>query len=297
MLDLGIGLGLVLAGFAFGYGAREVISYRRRKPPSGDITLSRLVAGPPRLTIPRSAPRGQIGQSREIVATLESRFRRQLQTQQSRRNPSQHFPLDSCNENLPEKRIHRNYASRPGGMPRRAFCCAPASRGRARRILVRQQKIRRLERSHAVGSRGPRQGDRRLRGGARDERLRGTPDQARKRDGTMKSGTSHRTRGREQGDANRRLQKRAAIVSRLFFTMKKPTRTCGGANNLLAAHAMEVRTSANVSLSATPSAPRADPVFGRRRTLPPPRARPAGSTPRRPHRRCARATRNAPAPA
>src|SRR5262249_34669445 len=69
------------------------------------------------------------------------------------------------------------------------------------------------------GSRGPRQGDRRLRGGARDERLRGTPDQARKRDGTMKSGTSHRTRGREQGDANRRLQKRAAIVSRLFFTL------------------------------------------------------------------------------
>jgi hypothetical protein len=31
MLDLGIGLGLVLAGFAFGYGAREVISYRRRQ--------------------------------------------------------------------------------------------------------------------------------------------------------------------------------------------------------------------------------------------------------------------------
>jgi hypothetical protein len=31
MLDLGIGLGLVLAGFAFGYGAREVVSYRRRQ--------------------------------------------------------------------------------------------------------------------------------------------------------------------------------------------------------------------------------------------------------------------------
>jgi hypothetical protein len=45
-----------------------------------------------------------------------------------------HFPLDSRNENLPEKRIHRNYASRPGGRPRRAFCCAPASRGRARRV-------------------------------------------------------------------------------------------------------------------------------------------------------------------
>ena len=31
MLDLGIGLGLVLAGFAFGYGAREVVSCRRRQ--------------------------------------------------------------------------------------------------------------------------------------------------------------------------------------------------------------------------------------------------------------------------
>jgi len=31
MLDLGIGLGLVLAGFAFGYGAREVVAYRRRQ--------------------------------------------------------------------------------------------------------------------------------------------------------------------------------------------------------------------------------------------------------------------------
>ena len=26
-----------------------------------------------------------------------------------------HFPLDSRNENLPEKRVHRNYASRPAG--------------------------------------------------------------------------------------------------------------------------------------------------------------------------------------
>src|SRR6266536_4132733 len=49
-------------------------------------------------------------------------------------------PLDSCNENLPEKRIHRKYASRPGGRPRRVFCCADASRGRARRIFVRHQK-------------------------------------------------------------------------------------------------------------------------------------------------------------
>src|SRR5262249_2576664 len=42
-----------------------------------------------------------------------------------------HFPLASCNENLPEKRIHRNCARRPGGMPRRVFCCAHASRTRA----------------------------------------------------------------------------------------------------------------------------------------------------------------------
>src|SRR5262249_19486701 len=41
-----------------------------------------------------------------------------------------HDPLDSCNENLPEKRIHRSYASRPDGTPRRAFCCADAYRGR-----------------------------------------------------------------------------------------------------------------------------------------------------------------------
>jgi hypothetical protein len=27
---------------------------------------------------------------------------------------SPYKPLDSCNENLPEKSIHRNYASRPG---------------------------------------------------------------------------------------------------------------------------------------------------------------------------------------
>src|SRR5215471_16840964 len=29
--------------------------------------------------------------------------------------------LDSCNANLPGKRIQRNYVSRPGGMPRRLF--------------------------------------------------------------------------------------------------------------------------------------------------------------------------------
>src|SRR5437762_1830944 len=30
--------------------------------------------------------------------------------------------LDSCNENLPEKCIQRDYVSRPGGMPRQLFC-------------------------------------------------------------------------------------------------------------------------------------------------------------------------------
>jgi hypothetical protein len=49
----------------------------------------------------------------------------------------------------------------------------------------------------------------------------------------MTSGTRHRTRGREQRDANRRLQKRAAIVSGLLFTMKKPTATCAGGSAVM----------------------------------------------------------------
>jgi hypothetical protein len=81
-----------------------------------------------------------------------------------------HNPLDSCNENLPEKSIHRKYASRPGGRPRRVFCCAHAAK---------------------------------------------TP-----------------SRACEDGDANCRLQQQAAIVSRLFFTMKIPTLTCGGGDDL-----------------------------------------------------------------
>jgi hypothetical protein len=43
---------------------------------------------------------------------------------------------------------------------------------------------------------------------------------------------AHASRGRacqQRRDADRRLQKRATIVSRLFFTMKIPTTTCGGA--------------------------------------------------------------------
>src|SRR5215472_691167 len=32
-----------------------------------------------------------------------------------------HDPLDSCNENLPEKCIHRSYASRPDGTPAGLF--------------------------------------------------------------------------------------------------------------------------------------------------------------------------------
>ena len=51
MLDLGIGLGLILAGFAFGYGAREVISYRRRQATIRRYhelgwIIKRLVGGP-----------------------------------------------------------------------------------------------------------------------------------------------------------------------------------------------------------------------------------------------------------
>jgi len=45
----------------------------------------------------------------------------------------------------------------------------------------------------------------------------------------MTSGARHRTRACRHRDADRRLQKRAAIVSRLFFTMKIPTTACGGA--------------------------------------------------------------------
>src|SRR6516165_553782 len=41
-----------------------------------------------------------------------------------------YFCVDSCNENLPEKCIHQNYASRPGGSCCR-FCCAHASAGDA----------------------------------------------------------------------------------------------------------------------------------------------------------------------
>src|SRR5215813_6877606 len=37
-----------------------------------------------------------------------------------------YFPVDSRNENLPEKCIHQNYASRPGRHAARDFCCAGA---------------------------------------------------------------------------------------------------------------------------------------------------------------------------
>src|SRR5262249_53198050 len=41
------------------------------------------------------------------------------------------IPVDSRNENLPEKCIHQNCASRPGGSCCRFFCCAHASAGDA----------------------------------------------------------------------------------------------------------------------------------------------------------------------
>src|SRR5262249_52380617 len=213
--------------------------------------------------------------------------------------PSQDFPLDSCNENLPEKRIHRNYASRPGGRPRRVFCCAHASRGQP-----------------------------------------------------LTSDARHRTHACRHGDADRWLQKRATIVSRLFFTMKIPTTTCGGADGpprsahlalpsplwgavggggpsadhrstptppaFAALRRATLPTRGRVGAAfvaradstghreatwrwrlhsgATTSAPRVDLVLGRRRALPPPRARRADSKPRRSHRRPAPARRNAPAP-
>src|SRR5216683_1103805 len=51
------------------------------------------------------------------------------------------FPLDSCNENLPEKDIHRNYARSPGGMPRRVFLLRePRVRPRAAGFSCLQKK-------------------------------------------------------------------------------------------------------------------------------------------------------------
>ena len=51
-----------------------------------------------------------------------------------------HNPLDSCNKNLPEKCIHRKYASRPGGRPRRVFCCADACAAARRGFVVFAEK-------------------------------------------------------------------------------------------------------------------------------------------------------------
>jgi hypothetical protein len=49
------------------------------------------------------------------------------------------FPLDSCNGNLREERIHRNYAKSPGGMPRRVFRCALA-RAAARGVVFAKKQ-------------------------------------------------------------------------------------------------------------------------------------------------------------
>src|SRR5262249_24743594 len=80
MLDLGIGLGLVLAGFAFGYGAREVVSYRRRQASirrHHELGLdyyapSMAVSGSAFFGSPRTPPASQRGQSRR--RPLQARF-------------------------------------------------------------------------------------------------------------------------------------------------------------------------------------------------------------------------------
>jgi hypothetical protein len=51
------------------------------------------------------------------------------------------FPLDSCNGNLREERIHRNYAKSPGGMPRRVFRCALARAAARGVVFAKNRKI------------------------------------------------------------------------------------------------------------------------------------------------------------
>jgi hypothetical protein len=121
-------------------------------------------------------------------------------------------PLDSRNENLPEKRIHRKYASRPGGRPRRVFLLrARKPRPRAAGLSYLQKKQGNTgDHSHAVSERPKRES---VRVAARGTQSGNAPACA-------------------DGDANCRLQKRAAIVSRLFFTMKIPTPACGGGSDV-----------------------------------------------------------------
>src|SRR5436190_4833460 len=49
--------------------------------------------------------------------------------------------LDSCNENLPEKCIQRDYVSRPGGMPRQLFCHADVQHATAACAAAMQPRI------------------------------------------------------------------------------------------------------------------------------------------------------------
>src|SRR5262249_39739979 len=66
-----------------------------------------------------------------------------------------HFPVDSCNENLPEKCIHQNYARRPDGMPRRAFCCVDARAPAPGVFLVFGEKTGKYRRPHKRRGRLP----------------------------------------------------------------------------------------------------------------------------------------------
>src|SRR5262249_17807927 len=66
-----------------------------------------------------------------------------------------HFPVDWCNENLQENCIHRSYASRPGGMPRRAFCCADARAPAPGVFLVFAEKTGKYRRPHKRRGRLP----------------------------------------------------------------------------------------------------------------------------------------------
>src|SRR5262249_28193975 len=59
-----------------------------------------------------------------------------------------------CNENLREKRIHRNCARSPGGMPRRVFCCTTAHAAARGGFLVFAKKQENTgEDSHALSTR------------------------------------------------------------------------------------------------------------------------------------------------
>src|SRR5215468_2561135 len=59
------------------------------------------------------------------IATVCSALRRQAKSAEiANLGCVAYFPVDSRNENLPEKCIQQNCASRPGGKPLPVFCCA-----------------------------------------------------------------------------------------------------------------------------------------------------------------------------